>query len=181
MKYSGYEGAIIWDKYWKTHENDGIQKATHYLSVKNSFSLLKEKGLFKTKTGKPLNILDIGCGDGEICVLFSQKTPSKIFAGDISAVALNKAKNQVNSSKKIILIKLDVYSLPFRDNSFDVIVSYGYGSAASYKGAQAEVSRVLKPGGIAIIDFRNMSLYELLRPRKLIKYYKKYKKEDFKI
>lgn len=145
---------------------------------------MKDEAIFgSSATGekRTVRILDLGCGSGESTILLSEKTSCRIFAGDISEEALNKAIMLTKLNKNIDLIKLDVYSLPFRDNSFDIVVSYGYGSVASYKGAQSEVGRILKPNGIAIIDFRNLSLYELLRPYKLIKYYKRYKQGEFRM
>jgi len=48
-----------------------------------------------------------------------------------------------------------------------VIVSFGYVSAATYKGVQGEVARVLKPGGLLICDFINyLSLYKIASLRR---------------
>jgi len=181
MKYSGSEGELYWDKYWEGRRVDNIKKATNVLTVRNTLSLLNGERTFGESAKGAIKLLDLGCGSGEISILLSKMTGYEVVAGDISSRALEKARCLADSSQDIQLLNLDVYALPFHDNTFDVVVSYGYASAGSYKQAQREMSRVLAPGGIAIIDFRNISLYELLRPLKLINHYRRYIRKNPKI
>jgi len=71
-------------------------------------------------------ILDAGCGDGIVSVLIARKFPqAKIVALDISVPNLKRAEklaveNKVNNIK---FIKGDAESLPFDENSFDLVIS----------------------------------------------------------
>jgi SAM-dependent methyltransferase len=64
--------------------------------------------------------------------------------------------------RNVIAVTCDAYQLPFQENSFDVVISFGRAWVASYKGVAPEVARVTKPGGMVIMDFINdLSAYEL--------------------
>lgn len=58
-------------------------------------------------------------------------------------------------------MQADAFRLPFADASFDAIVSLGYASVGSYPGVQPELARALRPGGLALVDFRRFGFYHL--------------------
>ena len=56
------------------------------------------------------------------------------------------------------------------------VCSFGYASAASYEGAEWEVARILRPGGVAVVDFANPSLYHwLAAPRPTWRWLQRYR------
>ena len=78
--------------------------------------------------------------------------------------------------ERLSLTRASVYELPFPDAAFDGVVSFGYASAASYEGAEWEVARVLDPGGVAVVDFANPSLYHwLAAPRPTWRWLQRYR------
>lgn len=64
-----------------------------------------------------LFILDCACGKGSLLKYFSEYTKGKPIGVDISSVALEEAK------KYSPVVKSSIYSLPFKDNSFDIVIS----------------------------------------------------------
>jgi len=145
-----------WEEKSRHYKLNSAREATFILTVKNTLKLLGNR-----KKGK---VLDIGCGFGEIDILLAQNTDFKITGCDISEIAVKAAQENIKKAglaHRIKIEKGDVYKLKYPSNSFDVVLSFGYVSAATYPGVQKEVSRVLKPGGILICDFINcLSFYK---------------------
>lgn len=132
--------------------------AAFSLTLRNVLELLGGK-----RGGK---LLDIGCGFGEIDILLAQNTDFEIIGFDFARKAVDIAKANVKKAGLESRIKIgegDVYQLNYPDNFFDAVVSFGYVSAATFPGAQKEIARILKPGGILICDFINcLSFYKIL-------------------
>jgi SAM-dependent methyltransferase len=133
------------------------KKATFALTAEHAMKLLGD-----TREGIAL---DVGCGFGEIDILLAKMSNFKIIGCDVSQRCVERARENVKFSGMEGRIKIEegsVYLLPYPDAYFDVVMSFGYASAATYKGAQAEVSRVLRPGGFLVCDFINyLSLYKI--------------------
>ena len=148
-----------WEKYARAVDTTSSSKrATFELAAQYAVDLLGEK-----RSGV---LLDIGCGFGEIDVLLAQNTNFKIIGCDISKRCIDVAREKVKSygfEERIKIEEGDVFHLAYPDNYFDVVVSFGYASAATYKGAQSEVARVLKSGGLLICDFANLlCIYKIM-------------------
>ncbi len=156
-----------WEEWSKRYKISALREATAILTVKNTLALLKDK-----KEGK---VLDIGCGFGEIDILLAKNSNFEIIGCDISEIAVKSAQNnvlQAGLSDRIKIEEGDVYKLNYPDASFDIALSFGYVSAATYQGVQKEVSRILKPEGILICDFINcLSFYKIFNTlKKFVKF-----------
>lgn len=72
------------------------------------------------KPVKPERILDVGCGEGETIAQLKRSKVGKTYEG------IDNSGDAIKIGKKIyqgINIKLaDIYKLPYRDNSFDLLV-----------------------------------------------------------
>jgi ubiquinone/menaquinone biosynthesis C-methylase UbiE len=146
-----------WEEKNIAYNPDSTRQATFFLTVKNTLDLLGS-----VRSGK---VLDIGCGFGEIDILLAKNTDFNITGVDISKNALDVFSKKVQEkglSERIKIEEGDVYNLKYPDNYFDIILSFGYVSAATYRGVQKEIARVLKPGGILVCDFINpLSVYKI--------------------
>lgn len=93
-------------------------------------------------------ILDIGCGEAKIWLLF----PGLAVTGvDISPANIVKAKKYL---KRALIGKAE--RLPFKDNYFNLILaSEILEHMVAPEKALAEISRVLAPGGKAIVTYPN--------------------------
>ena len=74
---------------------------------------------------KPLKILDVGCGTG-VLDLASAMNGHIVFSTDLSQDRLRILKTTLNKVPEILKLHLtlaDGFKLPFKDQSFDVIIS----------------------------------------------------------
>ena len=99
-------------------------------------------------------MLDVGCGEGRHIFGIMQEHPEmKCIGLDMDNGSLHKAEEGYEYFKSISnegaeFIKGSAYSLPFLDNSLDLIVcSEVLEHLHQYNDAVKEIHRVLKPGG----------------------------------
>ena len=99
-------------------------------------------------------MLDVGCGEGRHIFGIMQEHPEmKCIGLDMDNDSLHKAEEGYEYFKSISnagaeFIKGSAYSLPFLDNSLDLIVcSEVLEHLHQYNDAVKEIHRVLKPGG----------------------------------
>lgn len=93
--------------------------------------------------------LDLGCGDGRLTAL--------LRVHGFSPVGLDLSGEQVALAQRahpgVAFAQGDAHDLAYADNAFDAVVVLGLiQSLADWKMALAEVMRVLKPGGVAVIE-----------------------------
>jgi SAM-dependent methyltransferase len=149
--------STFWDRFWITPVSDNARRATLTISAELAVHALQHESVS--------TVLDLGSGLGEVAVMVGQRLNATIAAVDISeraALITNSAARKAGLSERVHAVRGDCYRLGFADGAFDAVISFGYASAASYEGAEAEVARVLRPGGVAVIDFRNLSVYNTL-------------------
>lgn len=111
----------------------------------------------KRNFSKDASICDIGCGAGPITYELL-RLDFKPIALDYSDDMLRNAKERISTlvRQDFPLINGNSESLPFPDNSFDCAVCLGVISYVEhYENIIKEIERVLKPGGTAIITYRN--------------------------
>jgi SAM-dependent methyltransferase len=94
-------------------------------------------------------VLDVGCGTGQTAAYLGQHYPCKIAAVDLNPqmVALARRKFEALRLNSIHLQQADATALPFREKSFDLILSESVTVFTSIATALKEYYRVLKPEG----------------------------------
>lgn len=102
-----------------------------------------------------MRVLDVGCGKGYLLYELAQAVPGLEVAGiDVSAYGIENAKEEVRSS----LVVGDAATLPFADNSFDLVISLGTLHNLDVKSlwsAVSEIERVGRKKYIMIESYRN--------------------------
>ncbi len=104
------------------------------------------------------DVLDLCCGSGSYMLKLLGRVRS-ITGLDFSRrllVALSSRLKSLPDARKVAIVEGDAIELPFADASFGVVFSYT--SLYYVPNAQKsilEVSRVLQPGGIAILELGN--------------------------
>jgi demethylmenaquinone methyltransferase/2-methoxy-6-polyprenyl-1,4-benzoquinol methylase len=118
----------------------------------------KRRMLQRLEPGEAARILDIGCGT---CVL-EEKYPlgaSQVVGIDITSGMIRLAQRKGLSSVSMLALA-DAEHLPFRDGSFDLVLSCYVPKYCETRRFVEESARVLKPGG-------RMAVYDFTRPRGL--------------
>jgi SAM-dependent methyltransferase len=141
-----------WERFWD--EPTLVPNATHLLAAQIVLDMLRAEGF----PARALRVLDLGCGTGQVLALI-QRAGCRTVGTDLAAGALQAARGALGPGA--YLVQSDAYNQGILDESFDAVVSLGYASVGSYQGVQAEIARVLRPGGVALIDFRRFGLYHV--------------------
>jgi len=98
-------------------------------------------------------ILDAGCGTGllTLSLMRTLRFPVKITALDLSARSIRAAKRAVSQAKgrkrDVSFAQGNVLTLPFTDDSFDLIVTSGALEYVPLEDGFRELARVMAPGG----------------------------------
>lgn len=98
-------------------------------------------------------ILDAGCGTGllTLALLRAIHFPVRITALDLSATSIEAARRAVNEgpgrTRDAIFAQGNLLSLPFADNSFDMVVTSGALEYVPLADGMNELARVINPGG----------------------------------
>jgi demethylmenaquinone methyltransferase/2-methoxy-6-polyprenyl-1,4-benzoquinol methylase len=108
---------------------------------------------------EPQRILDVAGGTGAVSMALALALPhAEITLSDISPEMLAVARERISESAarpafaNIRTVLADAQSLPFEDNSYDVITcAYGIRNMSDRPRALAEFYRVLKPGGALLV------------------------------
>ena len=100
-------------------------------------------------------VLEVGCGPG-LGLGYLSRNAKCVIGGDITKDSLRCAREHYES--KIKLVSMDAHKLPFRDSCFDVIISV---AAIIYLDLPVffnECYRVLKRGGLIILNTPNKDI-----------------------
>ena len=117
----------------------------------------RKKALSHLKEIKPSSLLDVATGTADVAILAHRiLSPNKIVGIDISEGMLEIGRKKIKDiglDEKISLIKGDSESIEFPDNSFDAVsVAFGVRNFQDLEKGLTEIKRVLKPGGMAILQ-----------------------------
>jgi len=123
------------------------------------------------KIDKPV-ILEIGCSSGYMLKALREEKPNAVIMGAdvVHQPLLDLAKNL----KTVPLLRFDLVHCPLPDNSVDVIILLNVLEHVEKDAtAFAQIQRILKPGGVAIIEVpAGPDLYDVYD--KILLHYRRY-------
>ena len=115
----------------------------------------RKRAIKLLKKQQPKIILDIASGTGDFAIEALSLKPEKIIGVDISQGMLDIAQQKINKRGlgSQFEIKLgDSEKLPFKADEFDAVtVAYGVRNFENLQVGLADIHRVLKPGGKAVV------------------------------
>ena len=127
----------------------------HLLSF-NIDKVWRRKAAKEVAKHHPADILDLATGTADLAIALAKHNPqARIIGIDISERMLEIGQEKVKQQKlenQIVLRFGDAATLPFEDGTFDVVtVAFGVRNFEDLDKGLSEISRVLKPGGQAVI------------------------------
>ncbi|MEC4678381.1 MAG: bifunctional demethylmenaquinone methyltransferase/2-methoxy-6-polyprenyl-1,4-benzoquinol methylase UbiE [Nitrospirota bacterium] len=137
----------------------------HYYDLNNSLLSLGLHHSWKKKTLDLLDIspehkvLDIGSGTADLSILAAERLGEGgfVIASDLNEPMLSIGKKKIESRalKHVSVALANAEHLPFRDESFDAILTgFCMRNVSNLDQALSEIYRLLKPGGkMACLDF----------------------------
>lgn len=127
----------------------------HFLSLGIDI-IWRKKAINELKKDQPKLILDVATGTGDFAFeALSILHPEKIIGVDISKGMLSIAQQKIDKREMgdKFEVKLgDSEKLPFGESIFDAVtVAYGVRNFENLEMGLADINRVLKPGGKAVV------------------------------
>jgi demethylmenaquinone methyltransferase/2-methoxy-6-polyprenyl-1,4-benzoquinol methylase len=148
----------------------------HLLSL-NIDKTWRKKAAKAALQNHPKTILDLATGTADLAIALAKRNPQAHIIGmDISEKMLDIGKEKVakqNLENQIELRLGDAAALPFENGTFDAItVAFGVRNFEDLNKGLAEISRVLKPNGQAVI--LEFSMPEKFPVKQLYRFYFKH-------
>lgn len=97
--------------------------------------------------------LDLCCGTGDLSLALRAGYPGAEVVGlDFSGQMLARAHEKSAGARPIPLVQGDATGVPFPDASFDAVtIAFGLRNLSSVEAGLAEIRRLLRPGGRAVV------------------------------
>ena len=118
--------------------------------------------------GTPADILDIGCGTGEITSRLARMFPAaKVTGVDIIEAHLDLARTRYpDLAERVTFRQADAFELPFADRSFDLTVCrHMLQAVPTPERVMAEMVRVTRPGGHLHLIVEDYDMIHASSPR----------------
>ncbi|WP_236794403.1 class I SAM-dependent methyltransferase [Amycolatopsis sp. GM8] len=110
-------------------------------------------------------LLDVGCGPGMLVEHLVRTRPDafSITACDQSVAMIDAVTAKVGHREDVRVSLGSVEKMPFPDACFDVVLATGVLEYVNVDRALPEITRVLRPGGVAVVTMLNpLSPYRLV-------------------
>ena len=152
----------LWEQIWGEHMHHGYYgRAGNYKINRRQAQidlieeLLNWAGVNNNLESSPQNIIDVGCGIGGSTLYLAQKFKATATGITLSPVQASRAKQRAeaaNLGQTVQFQVADALSMPFEDDTFDLVWSLESGEHMPDKTKfLQECYRVLKPGGTLVM------------------------------
>lgn len=127
----------------------------HFMSLGIDI-IWRKKAIRALKVSKPQHLLDVATGTGDFALeAIRTLRPRKVTGIDISQGMLDIAAEKIRKKglgDRFEVLLGDSENLPFADHAFDAVtVAFGVRNFEHLEQGLADIHRVLKPGGRAVI------------------------------
>jgi demethylmenaquinone methyltransferase/2-methoxy-6-polyprenyl-1,4-benzoquinol methylase len=126
----------------------------HFLSMGVDYRW-RRKAIKLLAARKPRRIMDIATGTGDFAIEALRLNPDEVIGLDISPGMLEVGRRKVaklGKSSVISMVEGDSEALPYADNTIDAVtVGFGVRNFENLPKGMAEIARVLRPGGQAVV------------------------------
>ncbi|MCX6243561.1 MAG: bifunctional demethylmenaquinone methyltransferase/2-methoxy-6-polyprenyl-1,4-benzoquinol methylase UbiE [Bacteroidetes bacterium] len=137
----------------------------HFLSLGVDYGW-RRKFVQNLSAFKPLNILDVATGTGDLAIAISSLGTARITGIDLATDMLAIAEKKVRKKgleERITFRQADAEAIPFPDDAFDAVtVAFGVRNYEDLEKGLSEMRRVLSPGGVMmILEFSHPSSFPM--------------------
>jgi demethylmenaquinone methyltransferase/2-methoxy-6-polyprenyl-1,4-benzoquinol methylase len=117
--------------------------------------LWKRFAVDATRVRAGMRVLDLAGGTGDLARLFAERVGAggTVVLTDINGAMLSRGRDRMVDEGRIVpAVQCDAERLPFASGRFDCVsIAFGLRNVTHKEAALAEMSRVLKPGGVAVV------------------------------
>ena len=129
---------------------------------KSSINLKGDRNLlarsFKNYVGLNKDVLEVGCGTGQLSIYFGIGTNNRVYALDPTMASINLGRNfaKINKINNIKFVNTDVFNDVFNDEVFDFIWTNGVLHHTKNPGLAFDIiSKSLKKNGYILVGLYN--------------------------
>lgn len=155
---------------WYTADDDPIALLRQESKTKTPWVISKIQKYFPQS--QQVSILDVGCGGGFLANVLAEHK-YRVTGLDASPESLRVAKAH-DGTGTVNYIEGDAYEMPFPDQSFEVITAMDFLEHVDQpEKVVAEISRLLKPGGVFIFHTFNRNFLAYIVIIKFVEWFVK--------
>ncbi len=119
------------------------------------FSRVTRRAIERLGQVTPDSVLEVGMGPGGLVRELQRRTSASVVGVDVSSGMIAQARKRIKRNEgHTALVRADGLQLPFREGSFESVVSLLYLDVLAreeVRDALLEMSRVLAPGGRIVV------------------------------
>lgn len=122
--------------------------------------------------GRRGTLVDVSGGVGNYSIYLADYV-DKVIHCELHAPSICKAFQSNTGKQNIAFLRSDYMALPLRDDSADIVICTDTleRGAEHEKSLLMEIKRIMKPAGIALVDFHNLRFDMIIRKSKDVIFY----------
>ena len=118
----------------------------------DELQIIRHRYYFASQFVRQKDVLEVGCGPG-FGLGALRREAKRVVGGDITQESLRRA--QQHYRERVDFVSLDAHNLPFRDHCFDVVICVASIIYLDVPAFLQECRRVLKKGGVFVLNTPN--------------------------